>query len=174
MHVLLQWRNSRVWRKDAGKQGLDCARTISWSNKYSPVVIAVFFFCAAIQYFFVLAWFSDKTKYFRGTSAEIGRPQVFASPFFPEEYVLNSEVYKYVFQAVTLDEFITISFDDWQLSQYSSILVSLFILIPTSGSLSTHPYSQSLSIVSLSVLSVSVLIHTSESVSTECLNMHPY
>ena len=63
-------------------------------------------------------------RHFRSTSADVGRPQVFTSPFFPEEYVLNSEIYKYVFQGATQDDFVTISFDDWQLSQHSSIRVS--------------------------------------------------
>ncbi|KAK7115301.1 hornerin-like isoform X2 [Littorina saxatilis] len=63
----------------------------------------------------------DKTETFTGTSADIGRPHFFSSPFFPDEYALDSDVYKYVFQAATQEEFITISFDDWQLSQHSSI-----------------------------------------------------
>jgi hypothetical protein len=46
------------------------------------------------------------------------------TPFFPEPYALNSEVYTYVFQAGTQDEFVTISFDDWQLSPMSTITVS--------------------------------------------------
>ncbi|KAL8590515.1 hypothetical protein ACOMHN_010951 [Nucella lapillus] len=63
----------------------------------------------------------DKTQYFKGKLWDVGRQYTFASPLFPVEYVLNSETYKYVFYAATQDDFITISFDDWQLSQHSSI-----------------------------------------------------
>lgn len=64
----------------------------------------------------------DKTQYFQSNMWDVGRRYTFTSPLFPEEYVLNSETYKYVFQAANQDQYITISFDDWQLSQYSSIL----------------------------------------------------
>ncbi|XP_076470288.1 uncharacterized protein LOC143300468 [Babylonia areolata] len=63
----------------------------------------------------------NKIQYFEGRESDIGRQYTFKSPFFPSEYVLNSETYMYIFQAPTQDDFITISFDDWQLSQYSSI-----------------------------------------------------
>nr|KAG5709035.1 hypothetical protein BaRGS_004674 [Batillaria attramentaria] len=62
----------------------------------------------------------DKAQVFKGSS--IHRPGTFHSPFFPDAYVLNSEIYRFIFQAATQDEFVTISFDDWHLSSLSTII----------------------------------------------------
>ena len=74
---------------------------------------------------------SEKKYIFTGTSGDIARPQTFASPYFPEEYALDFEEYTYIFQAATQDDFVTIAFDDWQLSPYSTIQVSLSVIFPS-------------------------------------------
>ena len=131
VHVLLQWRNSRVWRKGAGKQGLDCACTICWSYKYSPILIDLFFFCVTIQYLFRVGLVFRQNKIFpwhfsrdrqapsvcvtilpRGVRAELGSVQVCLS---------GSDA-------------------GWVHHHFLRRLAALSVLIHTCESLHTHPY----------------------------------
>lgn len=66
----------------------------------------------------------ERIKEFQGSSFNVGQ-QPLKAPFFPVGYALNGETYTYIFQAETQDEFVTLSFDDWQLSPYSTISVSI-------------------------------------------------
>ncbi|XP_025116139.1 uncharacterized protein LOC112577300 isoform X3 [Pomacea canaliculata] len=81
-----------------------------------------------------------KSSFFQATSTDVGKKYIFTSPFFPNEYALNSEVYKYIFLCASQDEFITISFDDWQLADTSSLAFdSANIVGPVKGS-SSRPW----------------------------------
>lgn len=75
----------------------------------------------------------EKVQEFR--EAQPHQTSIFTSPFFPDTYTLNSEIFKFIFQALTQDDFVTISFDDWQLSPTSSITFeNANIIGPISGS----------------------------------------
>ena len=87
--------------------------------------------CAVLSGGMLYIIVADKTVHFIAANWSFGIPLTFTSPFFPESYATNSEVYKYTFElpAQKLGSFVTISFDDWQLSPFSYVSVRHWFLL---------------------------------------------
>ncbi|XP_060577891.1 uncharacterized protein LOC132735008 [Ruditapes philippinarum] len=64
---------------------------------------------------------TQKMKTVHGSSDTSSATGLISSPFFPTGYAQNHEVYKYVISSTDADDYIIVTFDDWHLSETSSL-----------------------------------------------------
>ncbi|XP_060564428.1 uncharacterized protein LOC132723679 [Ruditapes philippinarum] len=64
---------------------------------------------------------TQKMKTVHGSSGTSSATGLISSPFFPTGYAQNHEVYKYVISSTDADDYIIVTFDDWHLSETSSL-----------------------------------------------------
>ncbi|BFZ19825.1 hypothetical protein BsWGS_22864 [Bradybaena similaris] len=82
----------------------------------------------------------EKVQHITGSMFESSSRRTFTSPNFPNPYVRNNECYTYRFESSSRDQFITVTFDDWMLSPYSSVKFDGANIVNRIGGDNSRPY----------------------------------